>query len=291
LKVVKVEYCQTGKGNAKQRTNIKITFNKPVRIKASRPATVEIYGGLFGGLFQKIDLRGTYANKKYGDIYESANSVADNADTASADAVSDYDILVNPTQMMKGGTNYYMNIPSGVIIDATCDVAWEGVSDSTTIAWKTDGAELVAPSATSPLTYGSVLFRFKSDRMVIPGDAKLNILTPAGRLKTQITAKDIAVRFSHNVPFDFVPIPGIYRTRPFAAIRAMSASLTALVDNVKFAELGGNGVVVLAVSVIKYKFRIDKVNLTSGVVVNATVTRNVGSLVATTLTARATLRL
>jgi hypothetical protein len=291
LRVVKVEYCQTDKGNAKQRTNIKITFNKPIKIKASSPANVEIYGGLFGSLFQKVDLRGTYATKKYGDIYDSANSVADNLDTATADAVSDYSILVNPTQMMKGGTNYYINIPSGVIFDATCDTAWEGVSDSTTIAWKTDGTELVAPSATAPLTYGSVLFRFKSDRMVIPGDAKLNIQTPAGRFKTQITAKDIAVRFKHNVPFDFVPIPGIYRTKQFASIRAMSATLTALVDDVKFAELSGNGVFVLAASVIKYKFRIDKVNLTSGVVVNATVIRNVGSLVATTLTARTTLRL
>jgi hypothetical protein len=291
LRVVKVEYCQTAKGNAKQRTNIKITFNKPVRIKASTPANVEIYGGTFGGLFQKIDLRGTYANKKYGDIYESANSVADNADTASADAVSDYDILVNPTQMMKGGTNYYMNIPSGVIIDATCDVAWEGVSDSTTIAWKTDGAELVAPSATAPLTYGSVLFRFKSDRMVIPGDAKLNILTPTGRLKTQITAKDIAVRFSHNVPFDFVPIPGIYRTRPFASIRAMTATLTAIVDDVKFAELSSGAGFVLEANARRIKNRVDRLTLTNGVVVTASVIRNVGTMTPTAITMRATLRL
>lgn len=291
LKVVKVEYCQTDKGNAKQRTNIKLTFNKPVRVKASSPANVEIYGGIFGSLFQKIDLRGTYANKKYGDIYEGADSQSDDPDTASNEAVSDYTILVNPTKMMKGGTNYYMNIPSGVIIDATCDADWEGISDSTTIAWKTDGSELVAPSSTSPLTYGSVLFRFKVDRMVVPGTTKLNILTPAGKLKTQITSDDIAVRLSHNVPFDYVPIPGIYRIRPFAALRGMTASMTALVDNVKFAELGGNTEFVLAVSEKRIRNRVEKTALTNGVVVNATVTRNCGELVATALTARATLRL
>ena len=201
LRVVSVEYCPTTTNNARQRTNIKVTFNKNIKVKTSSPAEVIIYeSGLVDSTFQKIDLRGTYANKKYGDIYDVSDSAVDNPDTATNEAVSNRTLIINPTKMMKGATNYHLEIPSGIIFDADCNVAWSGVTDSTTIAWRTDGAQLQAPAG-NPLTYGSVLFRFKADRMIVPGTAKLNIITPAGRLKTQISATDLAIRFSHNVPF------------------------------------------------------------------------------------------
>jgi hypothetical protein len=202
LRLIKVEYCPENSGNARQRTNIKLTFNKTIKIKSSSPAEVTIFGGLFGSTFQKIDLRGTYANKKYGDIYDADSSAVDNPDTGNVESVSNNVIIVNPTKMMDANTSYYMNIPSGVIIDASCDIPWDGVTDSTTIKWKTDGADLKAPPATStPLTYGSVKYYFKVDRMVVPGTAKLNVITPAGKLKTQVNASDIAIKFKHNEPF------------------------------------------------------------------------------------------
>jgi hypothetical protein len=103
--------------------------------------------------------------------------------------------------MMTGATNYYMNIPAGVIIDANCDLAWPGISDSTTIAWTTEGAVVTPPSGSVPLTYGSVKFRWKADRKTVPGDAFVNITTPAGVFLTKVSAKDPAVKFKHNVPF------------------------------------------------------------------------------------------
>lgn len=201
LRITSVEFCPAAGGKATKRTNIKITFNKPIKVKATSPAEVSIFGGVFGTLFQKIDLRGTFATKKYGDIYEGAESGADNLDTANSELVDDRTILVNPSQMMTGATNYYMNIPAGVIIDANCDLAWPGISDSTTIAWTTEGATMTPPTGSVPLTYGSVKFRWKVDRKTVPGNAFVNIVTPAGVFLTNVSAKDPVVKFQHNVPF------------------------------------------------------------------------------------------
>jgi hypothetical protein len=200
LRITNVEFCPAAQGKSTKRTNIKITFNKPIKVKATSPAEVSIFGGVFGSLFQKIDLRGTFASKKYGDIYEGAESGADNPDTAISELVDDRTILVNPSQMMSGATNYYMNIPAGVIIDANCDLAWPGISDSTTIAWTTEGATMTAPAG-QPLTYSSVKFKWKVDRKTVPGNAFVNIVTPAGVFLTNVSAKDPAVKFQHNVPF------------------------------------------------------------------------------------------
>ena len=200
LRITSVEFCPAPGGKATKRTNIKITFNKPIKVKATSPAEVSIFGGVFAFLFQKIDLRGTFTSNKYGDIYEGANSGADNLDTANSELVDDRTILVNPSKMMSGATNYYMNIPAGVIIDANCDLAWPGISDTTTIAWTTEGATMTAPTG-DPLTYSSVKLRWKTDRKTVPGNAFVNITTSAGVFLTNVSAKDPVVKFQHNVPF------------------------------------------------------------------------------------------
>lgn len=196
LRIVKVEYCPEGTNLSSKRSNIKITFSKPIKVKSSSPAEITIYEN--GSVFQKIDLRGTYANKKYGDIYEAVSSATDNPDSANVETTSNNVIVINPTKPFKGGSSYYINFGSGVIIDSNCDVDFAGVSDATTIAWRTNG---VTPTPPQGLTYGSVLFRYKVDRKVVPGYAKVNIITPAGKLKTQVDAKDLAIRISHNTPF------------------------------------------------------------------------------------------
>jgi len=182
LAITKVEYCTTQTGKATLTSNIKITFNKNISVKASSPAEVTINDGGFFGTVQKIDLRGTYANKKYGDIYSASTNV----------------LTVNPTKAFTPNTNYHIIIPAGVIIDDDCDVAWGGVSDSTTIAWKTDGA---APTAPQGLTYGSVLFDLEYDRPINVGYGKMNIVAADGRLLTQISALDLAVKIKYNERF------------------------------------------------------------------------------------------
>ena len=143
-------------------------------------------------------MRGTYSSKKYGDIYDAESSVIDNPDTANNEAVSNNTILINPTQQLKAGSGYYLNIPAGVIIDASCDVPWEGITDSTTVAWQTDGAEASPPEK---LTYSSVFFDFKFNRLVVPGVGKLNIVAVSdGRLLAQIGATDYALKSQHNTP-------------------------------------------------------------------------------------------
>lgn len=183
LEVVKVEFCESATGNATQKSNIKITFNKNIKVKSSGTADVTIFGsGLFGGTHQKIDLRGTYDTKKYGDIY----------------SVSGKTLTLNPTKMFKPNSSYYLNIASGAILDAECDVAWEGISDSTTVTWKTDGAEPTPPQG---LTYGSVLFDMEYDRPILHGYAKMNIVAADGRLLTQINSRDLAVAIKYNERF------------------------------------------------------------------------------------------
>ena len=290
LRITSVEYCLAAGGKATKRTNIKITFNKPIKVKATSPAEVSIFGGVFGTLFQKIDLRGTFTSKKYGDIYEGADSATDNLDTVNNEFINDRTILVNPSQMMSGATNYYMNIPAGVIIDANCDLAWPGVSDSTTIAWTTEGARITPPSGSVPLTYGSVKFRWKVDRKTVPGDAFVNITTSAGVFLTKVSAKDQAVKFQHNVPFDFVQtFSGVQVIRAGAAITAFASSLTAIVDDIKFAQLGANTQFIWAAIPTKLKF--GQASLSGSVVVSASIIRNVGTMTSTALITTSTLRI
>ena len=288
LKIIKVEFCSTPLITSNKRTNIKITFNKPIKVKASSPAEVSIFGGVFGTLFQKIDLRGTFSAKKYGDIYEGADSVpSDNLDTVNNEFVDDRTILVNPSQMMSGDTNYYMNIPAGVIFDAQCDLAWPGISDSTTIAWRTDGAKSTPP--TQPLTYGSVKLDLTWDRKVLPGPGKMNIVSPAGQLLTQVNSSDDYVVQLSSSPFDVVTRFGVQVIRFGAAITSFSASLSATVDDIKFAQLGANTQFIWAAIPTKLKF--GQASLSGNIVVSASIIRNVGNMTHTALITTSTLRI
>jgi hypothetical protein len=69
----------------------------------------------------------------------------------------------------------------------------------------------------------------------------------------------------------------------------MTASLTAIVDNVKFAELGSNSIFALTAS--GRRIRYTQAALSNGVVMNASVIRNVGTMTPTAITTRATLRI
>jgi hypothetical protein len=197
LKVTRVEYCSVDNGAAKLRTNIKITFNKLIKTKPG-VAEITIKGGLFGSTFQKIDLNGNYATKKYGDIYSGGSSSADDPSTATDEQVDDYSILVNPTKMFDTNTTYHITIPSGIILDLECNEEWSGVSDSTTITWKTDGA---APTAPQGLTYGSVLMDLEYDRPITLGYGKMIIKRADGQLLTTISALDLAVKIKYNQRF------------------------------------------------------------------------------------------
>lgn len=182
LAITKVEYCTTATGKATLTSNIKITFNKNISVKSSSPAEVIISDGGIFGTVQKIDLRGTYSNKKYGDIYSAATNV----------------LTVNPTKAFTPNTSYHLEIPAGIIIDDDCDVAWDGVDDSTTIAWKTDGADPTPPQG---LDYGSVRFDLEYDRPINVGYGKMNVVAADGRLLTQISPLDLAVQIKYNERF------------------------------------------------------------------------------------------
>jgi hypothetical protein len=179
LEITKVDYCKTGNGNCTLTSSIEITFNKS--ISAGTGDIIISDGGIFGTV-QKIDINGTYANKKYGTISGENSNV----------------LTINPTKAFTPNTQYHIEIPSGVLKDADCDSPWAGVTDSTTIAWKTDGADPTPPKG---LTFGSVLFDLEYDRPVNIGYGKMNIVAADGRLITQISPLDLAVKIKYNTRF------------------------------------------------------------------------------------------
>ena len=183
LAVVRVEVCTSASGNATPGTNIKIHFNKAISIKATGPAFVSILNtGLFSPTHQKIDLKGTYASKKYGDIYNVSGKV----------------LTLQPTEPLKGNTNYYINIDAGTLLDTACNVAFPGISDTTTAAFKTDGAVSTPPQK---LSGGSTLIKMEFDRPVTPGPGMFTIIKTNGQVLTQFSSTDLAVRFRDNQPF------------------------------------------------------------------------------------------
>jgi hypothetical protein len=102
-------------------------------------------------------------------------------------------ININPTAAFEGGQEYYINIDSGVINDAACDIAWPGVTDTSTVAWRTDGIESSEPSGP---TFGSVFLDFRINRPVKAGRGVITVLNSSGRLLTQIRATDPEVTLS-----------------------------------------------------------------------------------------------
>jgi len=149
---------------------------------------------------------------------------------------------------------------------------------------------MTPPSGSVPLTYGSVKFRWKVDRKTVPGNAFVNIVSAAGVFLTKVSAKDPAVKFKHNVPFDFVQtFSGAQVIRFGAAITAFTSSLTAIVDNAIGGQLGSN--IVFTVSAVGRRIRFSQSSLSGSVVVNASVIRNVGTMTPTALITTSTLRI
>jgi hypothetical protein len=106
-------------------------------------------------------------------------------------------LTINPTSAFKSATDYYINIANGTLIDEECNLAWAGISDTNTIAWRTDGPEVSPPDGP---TFGSLYVDLKFDRPVIAGPGKITVLTSTGQLVMQISSNDWTVKFSEE-PF------------------------------------------------------------------------------------------
>ena len=182
LEVISFDYCRTGSGNATSTTSIRIIFNKNFSVKATSPAPMQIFEA-DGTIHQEIDLRGTFDDDGYGNIYGYATNV----------------LTINPTKPFKGATDYYINIPSGTLLDDGCGTVFAGVTDTNTIAFRTDGIETAPPQSPN---FGSIFVDLSFDRPVTPGYGKINVITDTGVLVTQVSSNDWTVRFQDNVPFE-----------------------------------------------------------------------------------------
>lgn len=181
LELVDYHFCEEASKRAAPNCNIVLVFNKSIEIKAEAPANVYIYEA-DGSLHQKINLRGTFVNNLYGNVY----------------LVSGNTLSINPTKPFKGGVSYYLNIDAGVVIDAGCNAEWEGISDTTTVAWATDGIETTPPQGP---TFASVKLYFQFGRPTVPGEGKINVIeSNTGELLAQFGCNHPAVTFSET-PF------------------------------------------------------------------------------------------
>jgi hypothetical protein len=180
LQVTTFNTCLTSNGTAVN-SNIQIVFNKNIAVNSSAPAFLTIFSA-DGAQHQKIDLRGTFDSLKYGSIYGVATST----------------ITVNPTQPFKASTEYYVNIDAGAINDPSCNQPFTGITDTSTIRFKTAGIETTPPPG---LTLSSVFFDFDLDRPVRAGPGKMIFRKPNGGLLTTISMSDIAVQVRDNVSF------------------------------------------------------------------------------------------
>jgi hypothetical protein len=180
LELVNFELCREASGQATLNSNIVLTFNKTIGIKATSPANVYIYES-GGGLHQKIDLKATFASAKVNELNQSGGTT----------------LSINPTKPFKGGATYYLNIDNGVVLDTGCNLGWSGISDADTVRWTTDGIEVREPSGPS---FGSVYLRFEFGRPVLEGQGKINIISTSGELISQIGVNHPAIKFSET-PF------------------------------------------------------------------------------------------
>jgi hypothetical protein len=177
--ITNVEVCTVPTGKATLTSNIKITFNKSI---GKGTGDIVINDGGFFGTVQKIDINGTYANKKYATITGVASNI----------------LTINPTKAFTPNTDYHITMASGVLLDTACNVVFDGVSDTTTISWKTDGA---APTAPQGLNFGTVRFDLEYDRPITLGSGKMNVVAADGTLLTQISPLDLAVKIKYNERF------------------------------------------------------------------------------------------
>jgi hypothetical protein len=180
LAVTSFNYCPEASGNSAVTSSIQIIFNKSFAVNDPGPAPIQIFSA-DGSLHQEIDLRGTFEDDKYGNIYGYNNNV----------------LTINPTKPFKAATDYYINIPSGTLLDGQCNLAWSGITDTNTIAWRTDGIEVEAPDLP---TYGSLYIDLKFDRPVKRGQGKLRVVTTSGELVTIVSSNDWTVQLSDQ-PF------------------------------------------------------------------------------------------
>ena len=178
IELVRFETC-TEPGGTAVNSNLQLIFSKPIAINQTGAALLNIYNSN-GALHQAIDLKGTFASLNYGSIY----------------GVNTTTLTVNPTVPFDGASEYYVNIASNVIVDTECSQSWTGVTDNSSIRWRTQGIETTAPSG--PI-FSSVLIRFQFQRAVVPGAGKLNIIdADSGQLYTQVASNDPAIRFSNQ---------------------------------------------------------------------------------------------
>ena len=175
------ETCRETSGATAVNSNIAITFNKPITINEDSPRWLIIYDE-GESIFQRIDLRGTFENRKYGDLID-----------LSSDQRT---LLVKPTAVFKPGTTYFVFIEGGAIRDANCNVDFEGLINPGLVRFSTEGIE------TEPIegpTLSSVFIDSKFGRAVYPGPGKLNIIdADTGQFYTQISSTHPAVTLSES---------------------------------------------------------------------------------------------
>jgi len=155
-------------------TNIRITFNRAIQFGTAGTFVLKDSGG---GTHQTFDVTTTYADDQTSEII-----------WIDTDGVT---VVLNPTTDLTLGTNYYVNITAGAVVDS-CPTDCEAITDTTTVAFKTyDG-----PTSTVSITNGSpndtgVKLTFDTD--VTPSTGRVRVFDSTNTEIAVIDSDDPAV--------------------------------------------------------------------------------------------------
>lgn len=147
----------TTKQKANIQTNIEITFNRAIVFGTAGTFDLKDSGG---STIQSFDVTTNYTDDQTSEIIFLKQGVSNT-------------VVLNPTTDLTLGTNYYVNITAGAVVDS-CPTDCQAVTDTTTIAFKTyDG-----PTSTVSITNGSpndtgVQLTFDND--VVPSTGKVRV--------------------------------------------------------------------------------------------------------------------
>lgn len=164
--------------NINIRSNIELVFNKSFTV-ATGSAPIELYED--GSLKQTFDLRDTYAEDQIGEIFQQGS----------------FTIRLNPTEIMKPGSSYHVEIPAEIIFDPECEVFLDAITDSNTISWQTDSIQISQIDSFDPDEQQDItqpVFNLELDRPIEAGTGNIEVVDGDGNVIGTIPANSPAIQ-------------------------------------------------------------------------------------------------
>jgi hypothetical protein len=155
-------------------TNITLIFNRNPRFHTV--GTFTLYRE-DGSIHQVFDVSKDFRNNKINELLYTSGS---------------YGIVLNPTKDLTQGVTYYLNATPGVVRDS-CNVAWQGLSNSTTVRFRIDPGP---KSTMAAITDDSDTIDFTFDRTIAGSTGQVVIYDQQGNVVASVPSDDDSITYS-----------------------------------------------------------------------------------------------